>query len=76
MRGKQKNEGEGNRTAARAYNRATERFAKSGRVSVQAERAKRAIESGEKAELDAAERAGKSKARGENPAIRRKSTRH
>ena len=41
MASKRKNEGEGNRTAARVYNRAAERFAKSGRVQPQAERAKK-----------------------------------
>jgi hypothetical protein len=76
MPGKQKNEGEGNRTAARAYNKASERFAKSGRVSGQAERAKRAVESREKLELEEAERVGKSKARDEDPAIKRKPARH
>jgi hypothetical protein len=73
MSGKQKNEGEGNRTAARAYNRATERFAKSGRVKSQADRAKKAIEGSEKPELEEAERVGRSKARDEDPAILRKS---
>ena len=72
MNDKQKNEGEGNRTAARVYNEATENFAKSGRVQEQAERAKKAVDSEEKAELDEAERVGKSKTRGEDPAVERK----
>jgi len=72
MNDKQRNEGEGNRTAARAYNQATEKFAKSGRVKQQAEKAKAAIDSAEKAELDRAERVGRSKAKGEDPAIKRK----
>jgi len=76
MSGKQKNEGEGNRTAARIYNKATERFAKSGRVKPQAERARKAIEGNEKRDLEQAERLGQSKARDEDPAIRRKSPRH
>ena len=75
MDDKQKNEGEGNRTAARAYNEATEKFAKSGRVQEQAELAKKAVDSEEKAELDEAERVGKSKARGEDPALKRKAPR-
>ncbi len=74
MDDKQKNEGEGNRTAARAYNEATEKFAKSGRVQEQAELAKKAVDSEEKAELDEAERVGKSKARGEDPAVEQTST--
>ena len=73
MNDKPKNEGEGNRTAARVYNEATEKFAKSGRVQAQAELAGKAVDSEEKAALDQAERAGKSKARGEDPAVERKS---
>lgn len=76
MSGKQRNEGEGNRTAARVYNNATERFAKSGRVKPQAERARKALEGDERRELERAERLGKSKAREEDPAVRRKSPRH
>ena len=72
MSDKQKNEGEGNRTAARVYNEATEKFAKSGRVQEQAELAEKAVESDQKAELDEAERVGKSKTRGEDPAVERK----
>jgi hypothetical protein len=72
MGDKQKNEGEGNRTAARAYNEATEKFAKGGRVQEQGERAKKAVDSEQRAELDQAERVGKSKARGEDPALKRK----
>lgn len=72
MPGKQKNEGEGNRTAARAYNAATEKFAKSGRVDKQARRAQEAVDGPQKAELERAERVGKSKARGEDPALSRK----
>lgn len=66
------NEGEGSRTAARQYNDATERFAKSGRVQESGERARKAVEGGEKAELEQAERVGKSKMREEDPAIERK----
>jgi hypothetical protein len=72
MDDKQKNEGEGNRTAARVYNEATEKFAKSGRVQEQAELAEKAVDSDQKAELDEAERVGKCKARGEDPAVERK----
>ena len=75
MGDRQKNEGEGNRTAARDYNKATEKFTKSGRVQEQAERAKKAVDSKQRAELDRAERVGKSKARGEDPALKRKTPR-
>lgn len=71
--GGQRNEGEGNRTAAREYNAATERFAKSGRVAESGAEARDAIEDGaEKAELERAERIGKSKLREEDPAVERK----
>jgi hypothetical protein len=72
MTAKQRNEGEGNRTAARVYNRATKEFARSGQVEEQAQRAKRAIEGPQRAELERAEQAGKSKSRGEDPAVLRK----
>jgi len=72
MAQKQKNEGEGNRTAARAYNTASEKFAKSGRVGEQARRAQQAVDGPQKPDLDRAERLGKSKARGEDPAVSRK----
>ena len=59
----QENEGEGNRTAAREYNDSAHRFVQSGRVQESSEQAKRAVEGGEKAELERAEKVGKSKAR-------------
>jgi len=65
----QKNEGEGNRTAAREYNEAAHRFAQSGRVQESSERAKTAVEGEEKAELERAEKIGKSKIREEDPAV-------
>ncbi len=68
----QKNEGEGNRTAAREYNEATKRFTQSGRVEKSGKEAKQAVEGGEKAELERAEKTGKSKMREEDPAIERK----
>jgi len=74
MNDKQKNEGEGNRTAARAYNAATQKFAKSGRVQEQAEAAKKAVNSAQKVELEQAERVGKSKARGEDRVVGRKTS--
>ena len=70
-----RNEGEGSRSGARAYNDATERFAKSGRVEASGERAKAALEGDEKDELARAEAAGKSRMREEDPAIRQKPAR-
>ena len=40
---KQRNEGEGNRTAAKRFNEAQQRFAQSGRVKPAAEAARRAL---------------------------------
>jgi hypothetical protein len=68
----QKNEGEGNRTAAREYNEATKRFTQSGRVEESGKKAKKAVEGREQAELERAEQVGKSKIREEDPAIERK----
>jgi hypothetical protein len=59
----QRNEGEGNKTAAREYNREQKKFAESGKVKPAAEQAKRAVEGNERQELERAERKGESKAR-------------
>jgi hypothetical protein len=72
MAEKQRNEGEGNRTAARVYNRATKEFARSGKVEKQADLAKQALDGPQHAELERAEQAGKSKSRGEDPAVLQK----
>jgi len=72
MTEKQRNEGEGNRTAARVYNRATKEFARSGKVEEQAKRAEQAIEGPQRTELERAEQAGRNKSRGEDPAVLRK----
>lgn len=61
--GKQPNEGEGNRTAAKEYNRKTEAFAKSGKVGSSADKAEQAVEGNEREELEQAERAGRRPAR-------------
>lgn len=52
--GKQQNEGEGNRTAAKEYNKETKAFVKSGRVGEAAAEAKRAMDGAEGKDLDAA----------------------
>ena len=58
--------------SAQRFNEATEKLAKSGRVQAQADLAEKAVDSDEKTDLDQAELAGKSKARGEDPAVVRK----
>jgi uncharacterized protein (TIGR02284 family) len=71
MTGKQRNEGEGNKTAAKEYNEATTKFAHSGKVDKQAEAAAQAREGTERKDLDRAEQAGKSHAKGEDPQVSR-----
>jgi uncharacterized protein (TIGR02284 family) len=70
MTGKQRNEGEGNKTAAKEYNDATRKFVDSGKVDRKADEAAHAREGAERKELDRAEQAGKSHARDEDPALR------
>lgn len=62
-----KNEGEGSRSGAKAYNEATKSFVDSGRVNEQAEKAKKARDGAEKAALDRAEADGRSHSKGEDP---------
>jgi len=62
--GRQKNEGEGNRTAAREYNKATTAFAHSGKVAPAAKRAKESLEGPEGAQLRKAELTGLRKVKG------------
>ncbi len=49
------NEGEGSRTAAKQYNEATEKFAKSGKVEPAAKAAEQSLDSDEAGELRRAE---------------------
>jgi hypothetical protein len=56
------NEGEGNRTAARRYNRATEEYGRSGHVDEAARAAKKALDGPEREELERAEREARAKA--------------
>jgi hypothetical protein len=63
------NEGEGNKTAARQYNKAQRNFVESGQVDEKARDAERALDGPERAELEAAEAIGKSRAAGEDPEI-------
>lgn len=65
------NQGEGNQTAARTYNREQEKFAESGKVEPAARDAARALGSDEAKELRKAELISKRHARGEDPAVKR-----
>jgi hypothetical protein len=62
----QRNEGEGNKTAAREYNRETTKFTKSGQVEAKAREAKQAMQGGESDAMRKAEREGKSHSHGED----------
>lgn len=60
---RQKNEGEGNKTAARRYNKDQHEFAKSGRVDKAADEAAKAVSGSEHDELERAEEKGRSHAK-------------
>ncbi len=62
------NEGEGSRSAARAYNEATKKFVKAGKVGPAAQRAKQSLDR-EGPALRKAEEAGKKRARGKKNEI-------
>ena len=72
-RGGARNEGEGNKTAARQYNEAQRRFVQSGKVDDKARQAEKAIEGSEKHELERAEAIGKRHIAAEDPEVTRKS---
>ncbi len=65
-----KNQGEGNREAAKQYNEATQDFVESGKVRDAAEQAGQVSQT-EKAKLKDAERTGKQHAKEEDPALKR-----
>ncbi len=67
----QANEGEGNRTAAKAYNKGVQDFEKTGQVEKKAREAADALDGPEAAELRKAEAIGKSHSHGEDPALRK-----
>ena len=71
-RKEQKNEGEGNRTAARQYNEAQRRFVKSGKVEEKAKEAERAIAGREGDRLREAELVGKRHTHEEDPEVQRR----
>ena len=66
-----RNEGEGNKTAAREYDEAQRRFVESGKVDKKAREAETSLAT-EKAELERAEAVGKRHSHGEDPALKRK----
>jgi hypothetical protein len=69
---KPRNEREGNRTAAREYNEAQQRFVKSGQVGEKAREAERDLAKDSiRRELEHAETVGRSHAAGEDPEVRR-----
>jgi hypothetical protein len=68
----QKNEGEGNRTAAREYNEAQERFVKSGQVGERARDAARDLDKDSiRRELEHAEAVGRRHNADEDPEVKR-----
>jgi len=68
----QRNEGEGNRTAAREYNQGQQRFIRSGQVDQKAREAERDLRDSEiRRELEHAEAVGRRHAAGEDPEVRR-----
>jgi len=67
----QKNEGEGSRSAARAYNEAQKRFVGSGKVEEKAKEAEAAVEGKEGEKLHEAELIGKRHAAEEDPEVKR-----
>jgi hypothetical protein len=69
----QRNEGEGNQTAARQYNEAQQRFVKSGKVDEKAREAEHDLRNEQtRRELEHAEAIGKSHAAKEDPEVKRR----
>ena len=66
-----RNEGEGNRTAARRYNEQTHEFTQSEEVERKAREATQ-MNARERHEAQVAEEAGKARAKEEDPAVRRR----
>ncbi len=63
-------EGEGSYTAGRAYQKGAHAFAQSGAVDRAAQDAAKAVDGPERKALERAERQGKARAKGEDPALR------
>jgi hypothetical protein len=68
----QRNEGEGNKTAAREYNEAQKQFVQKGQVDKKAREAEKALEGDEGRELERAEAEGKRHSHGEDPALKKR----
>ena len=69
----QRNEGEGNRTTAREYNQAQQRFVKSGQVDKKAHEAEHDLDDQKiRRELEHAEAVGRSHSAGEDPQVKRR----
>jgi hypothetical protein len=66
------NQGEGNRTAAREFNKAQQEFAKSGNVEQAARSAERALDGKKAKELKQAEEIGRRHSHGEDPAVKQR----
>jgi hypothetical protein len=71
MARKNRNEGEGNRTAARRYNKAQQDFVRSGKVEEKAREAAQAVDGPEGKALREAELIGKRHAAEEDPEVKR-----
>ncbi len=61
------NEGEGNKTAAKHYNQATQKFVQEGKVGPAAKAAEKAVDGPEGEELRRAEEIGKNRIAEEDP---------
>lgn len=69
----QRNEGEGNRTAAREYNEAQQQFVRSGKVDQKAREAENDLNKDSiRRELEHAEAVGRRHSAGEDPAVKRR----
>jgi hypothetical protein len=66
-----KNQGEGNREAAKAYNKDASTFAQSGKVEDAAKAAKKALDGEEGKALRQAEQEGRRHSHGEDPQVKR-----
>jgi len=69
----QRNEGEGNKTAAKEYNKAATAHAQSGRSEEAAQKARQALDTPEGTEMREAEIEGKRHAKDEDPQLYKKS---
>ena len=67
-----RNEGEGNKTAARQYNESQRRFVESGKVEEKAREAEKSLQGRETTELERAEVIGKRHTAAEDPEVTRK----